>query len=181
MFLSEGPQAPADRSAEQNNLAASADYQKNLNRVFVVCGVRAGLNAIGARANELVQLSDYVLASATQERAQFITDHATLIDQIREQAALVAFEQKLYSENTDRLASATQVVKERTVEIEKVEEELKKAREATDVEIRKLREKSYEVLKLRQKIRDTIDAIERGEKTIRDLEKQATTLDNRNL
>jgi hypothetical protein len=180
LFLSEGPQAPADRTADQNALAASAAYRQNLNRVFVVCGVRAGLNAVAARAGDLVRLSDYVLASTTQERTQFITDHAGLIEQIREQAELVAMEQKLAAENTDRLAAAKQVVVERTAEIEKVEDELKKAREATDVEIRKLRDKSYEVLKLRQIIRDALADNAKGEALIREQEKKAATLDARN-
>lgn len=172
-------QGPADRVLYQTRLTETPTFKQAVSRVFTVCGLRHSLTSIAERSAVLRRLSEYVLAAAAQERQQFMLDHAFIIDQIREQAALVQAEQRLVAENKDRLASADEVVKLRKTEIGQVEEELRQARAVTDAEIKKLREQSYEVLTLRQKIRDAITANEKGEQRIRALEKQVRELDRR--
>ncbi|MFO0930636.1 MAG: hypothetical protein U0736_27000 [Gemmataceae bacterium] len=172
-------QGPTDRTLYQARLVETPTFKATVTRMYTVCGFRYSLNAIADRTAAIRRLSEYVLAAAAQERHQFMLDHAFIIDQIREQAALVQAEQRLVAENKDRLASADEVVKLRQTEIAQVEDELRQARAVTDAEIKTLREKSYEVLTLRQKIRDAITANEQGERRIRELEKQARDLDRR--
>lgn len=172
-------QGPPDRAAYQQRLVETPTFRRQVARVQTVCGLRYSLNAVAQRAAEVRRLTEYVAAAQTQERQQFALDHAAIIDRVREQAALVQAEQKLIAENKERLGSADEVIKLRKAEIGLVEEDLRKARLETDEEIKKLRDKSYEVLTLRQKIRDAITANEKGEQRIRELEKQTRTLDQR--
>jgi hypothetical protein len=160
-------------------LADTPTFKQAVQRVYIVCGVRNSLNLLAERANEVRRLADYVLGSTTLERTQFINDHASLIEQVRDQAALVQTEQKLLNENKDRLTSAEEVVNLRTSEIAQIEKDLKTAQAETDEEIRKLRDKSEQVLKLRQKVRDAITDNQKGERRIGELEKQARSLDDR--
>src|SRR5262249_10474953 len=102
-----------------------------------------------------------------------------IISRIRAQASLVKGEQDLINDSKGRLSSYDTVVKERMAEIKQLKEEYGKSRDVTADEAKKLRELAQQVLDLRLRIRDAIDANEKGEERIRQLEKQVRDLDRR--
>lgn len=163
----------------QQKLVSSDTYKQMVNRTLVVCGLRASLGALTERIGGVRRLNDYVQNSMAQERLQFISDHAFILTQIRTQAELVRLEQTLINGSKERLVSAETVIKERKTEIEQLQGEYTKAKTATAEELKKLQDLTQQVLDLRLRIRDAIDANEKGESRIRDLEKQIRDLDRR--
>lgn len=169
--------ASADRAAYQQALVETVPYRINVRRTYTVCGIEKGLEAIGERAAVLRGLGGYVEQSFGQERLRFSFDYAAIIAQLREQAAVVREEQLRIAGNKTKLADYEQVVRLRTKEIADLEMDLKKSREETAKEIGKLRVLGENVLGLRLRIRDAIRDNERGEKRIRELERQVRDLE----
>jgi hypothetical protein len=161
----------------QQKLLASEPYKQSIARMLVVSGLRTSLDVLSERIGGVRRLNDYVQNSMAQERLQFITDHAFLVEVIRGQATLVLAEQALINGSKERLVAAETVVKERKSEIEQIQGEYNKAREATDQELKKLQDLTQQVLQLRLQIRDAIDANEKGEARIRELEAQVRELE----
>ncbi|MFM7151339.1 MAG: hypothetical protein ACKO23_16000 [Gemmataceae bacterium] len=158
---------------QQVYLVGTETYQQQMKRAMVVCGVRDFLGAIINRGQELRRLSDAVQEALIRERREFTMDYSFLLDMVREQANLVRLEQKMLAGSRERLAGEETVVKERMSEINQLTQELEKARTATSLELRKLKEKSQEVFDLRSRIRDVLGSTQTGEEKIRQLEKQA--------
>jgi hypothetical protein len=170
---------PPSFAEYQNRLVNTKAYKDRISRMLVVCGLRSTLGAFGDRTAGLRRLHDYVQGSLAQERQQFVADHGFVVELIREQGGLVKAEQNLINENKERLTAFETIVKERIAEITQVKEEYGKARATTAAEAKKLRDLTEQVLDLRLKIRSAIEANEKGEESIRQLEKQARDLDRR--
>ncbi len=167
-------------SAEYHRvLVNTKTYRDQISRMLVVCGLRATLMAITQRTSDLRRMNEYAQNSAAQEQQRFVNDHNFVISVIREQAALVKGEQMLINENKERLVGYDVVAKERKAEIAQLTEDYKQLRASTAEEAAKLRQKSQEVLELRLRIRQAIEATERGEERIRALENRIRLLDQR--
>jgi hypothetical protein len=169
--------ASPDRVAYQEALIETEPYRMNVRRTYTVCGVEKGLEAISERAAILRELSRYVQQSFGQERLQFLFDHAAIIEQLREQAAVVRDEEIRIAGNKKKLSDYEQVVRLRTKEITDLTADLAKSRAETAKEITKLRSVSENVLGLRLRIRDAIRDNELGEKRIRELERKVRDLE----
>ena len=169
--------ASPDRATYQNALVETEPYRIYVRRTYIVCGIEKGLEAISERAAVLRSLGEYAQQSSGQERLQFSFDHAAIIEQLREQAAVVREEQLRIAGNKKKLADYEQVVRLRTKEIEDLTADLAKSHAETAKEIGKLRALSENVLGLRLRIRDAIRDNERGEKRIRELERKVRDLE----
>jgi len=168
---------PPDRPAYQQALIESPPYRLLIRRTYVVCGLRASLDAISERAAVLRRLGAYAQNSIAVEWQQFGFDHAAILDQLRDLAAVVREEQLKIAGNEKRLEDYSEVVRRRTKEIEDLEGELKKSRSQTTIEIDRLRETSENVLQMRERVRDAIRDNELGERRIRELEKKVRDLE----
>jgi hypothetical protein len=170
-------QAQANNQNYQQLLLDSAPFKQAFQRYATVVGLRASVPPVMERAAVLRQLAAAVAGSRIQEQQQFVSDHQFLIDQIRGQLALVQYQRNLIRENLEKITLSSEVVKQRQAEIKEVEAELARARETTQAEINQLRQLSNTVLQLRVKIRDAIQANEKGEVRVRELEKQIRDLE----
>jgi len=157
-------------AVDQQKLVATETYKQLVRRVHVVCGLRSSLGAMNERASVLRRLSDYAADAITQEKQQFIVDHGFVVDMIREQLSLARAEFALINENKERLSAYEDAVGKRVEEIKGVKADLKKLRDETSDERKKLRVLSSQILEQRQTIRRNLADIERGEKTLRKLE-----------
>ena len=75
--------APADRPAYQQALVESAPYRTLIRRTYVVCGLRASLDAISDRSVVLRRLATYAQNSLSLEWQQFGFDHEAILNQLR--------------------------------------------------------------------------------------------------
>ena len=168
---------PSDRATYQAALLETEPYRLHIRRTYVVCGLKASLEAISERAAVLRSLSGYVQQSFGQERLQFLFDHAAIIEQLREQAAIVREEQSQIAGNQKKLSDYEQIVRLRQKELDDLSADLAKSREETTKEIAKLRDLSENVLGLRLRVRDAIRDNEFGERRIRELEQKILELE----
>jgi hypothetical protein len=140
--------------------------------MLVVCGLRSTLTAVSDRTAAVRRLNDYAQNATVEERQQFVNDHNFRLTVVREMAGLVKGEQNLIAENKERLLGYETVGKERMAEIALLKEEYTQSRASTAKEVANLRDLSQQVLDLRLKIRDALEATEKSEEQIRSLEKQ---------
>jgi len=170
---------PAYGEQYQSALVATKTFETQVRRVQVVCGLRAGIRAVSERAAVLRRLGDSVSGSIIEDREQFITDHASILESLRQQANLARSMLQLVNETQARVARQTATVEARKIEIKEVNEELDKSREETLQKVTALSKASLEVLKTRQSVRDAIRDTYRGEVRIRELEKRIRELESR--
>ena len=176
-FLAEEDLLTADSKADVGNILEAEPFRVYIRRTYVVCGLKASLEAISERATVLRNLSGYVQQSFGQERLQFLFDHAAIIEQLRDLAAIVREEQIQILGNENKRADYELIVRLRNEEIKELTADLVKSREETVKEIAKLRDLSENVLGLRLRVRDAIRDNEIGEKRIGELEKKVRYLE----
>lgn len=161
-------------------LVNTAEQRKLLRRVYVVCGLKVGLNAITTRAASLRLQTSQVDAVATEERLQFFADDAALLEESRAVAARVFEETAQITENEKKLADQTAVVAVRTKEVADRQQELKESIAATDVAIRRLRDLTERLRQARIESRDLLDTLLDRERQIQDLNRQVIAAEKKN-
>lgn len=166
-----------ESAAYQKALIDTDPFRQQVRRTFVVCGVRAGLEAITERASVLRRLAIYVDQAAALERQQFVFDHAAILEYLREYASVSRDEQQRIDANKMKRADYEEVARVRAKEVKDHEAELTKSRTDTMDEATKLQELSEDLLKLRIKVRDALRDMAKGEQRIRELEKQIRELE----
>ena len=155
----------------------TAIYDSQVKRMLVVCGLKAGLDAISDRAVVLRKLDDYLAATVAEERYYFLADHAALVEEIRQRAALIQTELDLKAENERKLGIQEELVKKRLLDVKQHKEELEESRAETAKKVKELRELSQDLLSKRVEARDVIRDTQAAEKKIRELEKQIIELE----
>jgi hypothetical protein len=145
-------------------------YKTNLQRVYVVCGLRTTLAAIGEEASVLRRLAAAVARGQRQDQLTFILDNTTQIEDLRERAALLQTELERIADNNRKFTEQEALVKKRKAHVEEQETELKESRAKTADAIIELRKLSDQVREKRLELRDAIRKNEEAEKKVRELE-----------
>jgi hypothetical protein len=151
-------------------LADTDAYRNQVKRLMVVCGVRAGLQAISDQAAVQRQLIDYLAGTIQDERGTFAADHAFYVDALRKQAALLLAEIALREESKRKLTVQQEQVKKRQREVKEHQDELKELEARTADSMTQLRKISEDLLNQRTEARDLIRKTLESEKTLRELE-----------
>jgi hypothetical protein len=170
---------PRDSLGFRQRLAYTSTFGNQLKRVYIVCGLRAGLGAVTDRTAVLRKLTDYVEGAILADRQQFVADHAALVEQIRYQATLVQQELASKTENERKLTLQEEQVKKRERDVKQHKEEYDKSKEQTAKKMTELKDLSGKLLEDRLKARDLIRLSLESEKTIRELERQIIELERK--
>jgi hypothetical protein len=152
-------------------------YQSQLNRCFVVCGLKAGLDAVSERTAILRRMNDYLVGTMAEERLLFVADHATQIEEIKKRADLLQAELAQKAENERKLSVQQELVKKRQRDVKQHEEEYKEMRAQTAEKARELAKLSETLLADRIKARDLIRKTEESYQTLRNLENKIRELE----
>ena len=144
--------------------------QQALRRVYVVCGLRMTLAAIGDEAEVVRGLAAAAVKAQEQDLTTFVLDHAVVVEDLRDRAALLQTELDRVADNTTKRDAQKVLVNQRKQDVETLQKELDELRARTAEESAVLHNLSDEVLKVRVKLRDTIQKTLESEKMIRELE-----------
>jgi hypothetical protein len=170
---------PLDSAAFAQRLPDTDAYRNLVKRMEVVCGIRAGLDAISERAVALRKLAADLAATVSEDRMHFVADYAALVEEIKKRADLVQAELALKAETERKFGVQQELVKRREAEIEKHKEDYQKSREQTVEKFKELQKLSDDLLKDRVKARDLIRQTRESERMIRDLEKRIIELERK--
>jgi hypothetical protein len=189
---SAGPDRPKNSQSSQRaaiarllfglstSLAASPDelprYQA---RVYVVCGIKTGLNAIAARTAALRAIESQISSATDDERTQFLSDEFVLLEEARRIAARWREEQASIAENTTNLNRQAVTVKGRIADVEKAEAELKTALGVTEEALKELREVTERARQARIQARDLLGKLSEREQLIRALEQKVQSAETK--
>ncbi len=160
-------------------LANTDAYKNNVKRMLVVCGLKAGIDAIAERSAIQRNLVAYLEGTVQQERGDFVADHAYYVELLRRQAALVKAEEALREESKRKLADQNEQVNRRQKEVNDHKEELKELEAKTADSMKELRKASEQLLNQRTEARDLIRKTQESEKTLRDLEAKIRELERK--
>ncbi len=150
-----------------------------MRRMYVVCGLRVGLDAVSERTAILRGLAMLADSAAAQERTVFLADLAYWLEAAREQAYLVLQEERAIIDSRAKVTAQQALVSKREADVKKAKEQFDDALLKTDEQLRALRKMSGELLADRVLARDKIgellqknEEIERLEKRIRELKQK---------
>jgi hypothetical protein len=167
------PRQPgADWAAFGQRVAVSPQFRSQLQRFYIVCGLKHGLGAISERSAVLRSMADSLTGVMSQERMQFVADHAALLETVREASYLVYLELAKKAESERKLTVEEELVKKRERDVKALTEELGESRAQTADRLKELRELSQKLLDDRVQNRDLIRKTEEAEREIRELERQ---------
>jgi hypothetical protein len=169
----------ADPAAYSERLATTPTFRRMLLRMYKVCGLRVGLNALSDRSAVLRKVASDTTAAAAQERLEFVADHNFVLSQVREIAYLVQVELARKVESERKLTVQEEQVKKRQRDVKQLQEDLDTSRAETQVKVKEMRVLSQRLLDDRVKARDLIRLTEEAEKTIRTLEKMIRDREDR--
>ena len=160
-------------------LAGTNNYLNLVKRMLVVCGLKAGIDAISERSVIQRQLVDYLAGTVQEERGQFGADHAYYVELLRRQAALVKAEEALRDESKRKLAAQIEQVNRRQKEVNDHVTELKELEAKTADSMTDLRKVSQQLLDQRTEARDLIRKTQESESMLRDLEQKIRELEKK--
>ncbi|MFQ3593062.1 MAG: hypothetical protein SNJ82_07715 [Gemmataceae bacterium] len=156
-----------------NSLAATPEeLPRLLTRVYVVCGIKTGLNAITARTTALREIEAQINSAIDDERTQFLSDEFLLLEQARMIAARWRDELASIAENTANVNKQALTVKSRQADVEQAEAELKASLQVTEATLKELQQITERVRVARIQARDLLDQLSQREQTIRQLEQK---------
>jgi hypothetical protein len=141
-------------------------------RVFVVCGIKTGLNAIADRSAALRSINAQIESAIDDERTQFLSDEYVLLEEARQIAARWREEVASIADNTAKLNTQTATVKQRGQDVEKAEAELKQSLAETEKAIAQLRAATEKTRQARIEARDLLLKLGERERLIQELDQQ---------
>jgi hypothetical protein len=168
---------PRDGAEFGIRLADTDTYRNLVRRMLVVCGLRAGLDAIANQSIIQRNLLDYLAATIQEERYQFVADHTYYVELLRKQAALVKAEEILRDESKRKLVAQEEQVNKRQKEVDDHQAELKDLEAKTADSMKELRKVSQDLLNQRTEARDLIRKTQESEKALQELEKRIRQLE----
>jgi len=143
-----------DPAAFQAKLPSTKAYEKAFLRAQVVVGLRAAVEATSRRAVALKQISAYLEQGLVADRADFVREHRLVLDQVREQAALLETDVALLAREQELLRLQTAVVARRGLDVAKYEGELKESRNEVTKDFERVQDRSRKLFALRLEVRD---------------------------
>jgi hypothetical protein len=169
-----------DTEAFGAKLAETKTYRDMVNRVFVVCGLRKGLDAISSRSVALRQLALDLLGTLAQERQDFVADHAVVVAQLRSQLWSGRLQRELEdkAESERKLTVQKELVKKRQRDVALLTDDLSALRDQTARQTKALKELSKDLLDRRLAARDLIRKAIENERLIRRLEEKIRELES---
>jgi hypothetical protein len=153
-----------------NRLVNSEAYKKQVQRCYVVCGLRTVLGVGGDDAEQMKKLATECGFAQDRDLATFVADNIAVIEELRDRAELVKAEANRVAENTTKLTGQKELVEKRKKDVIELRAELQTSREKTLEAAKALRAFTAEVLKRRQEIRDALTKTEETEKEVVKLE-----------
>jgi len=138
--------------------------------VYVVCGLRTTLAGIADEVAEIRRQADAAQLAQDQDLITFVSDHAALVEELRDRYEQMKAEEERVKDNQDKLRAQEALVLKRQTDVKSLTEERTNSQAETAKAVASLRDTSDNVLKLRLKVRDAIKSTEDAEKEIRRLE-----------
>jgi hypothetical protein len=159
-----------------NDKAARDAQGMAMRRMYVVCGLRVGLDAVSERTEILKQLAMLEDSAAAQERQLFLADLAFLVESARDQAAQVASEALAIADSRQKVADQMALVAKRQADVKAAKEAYADAQARTAERLGELRKMSDELLRDRLSARDKIEELLKRNAEIEKLEKRLREL-----
>jgi hypothetical protein len=141
-------------------------------RVFVVCGIKTGLNAIAERSAALRTINAQIESAIDDERTQFLSDEYVLLESARDIAARWQSEVASIADNNAKWNTQSATVKQRALDVEKAEAELKQSLAETEKSIAQLRAATEKTRQARIEARDLLLKLGERERLIQQLDQQ---------
>lgn len=162
---------PVGSAAYYARLPETAAYQKAVQRLIVVCGLRHGVNALSDRTAALVPMAGEVAADTVRERTQFVLDISAWLGLARQLARHLDEEERQLRDVKDLASTQSILSKQSAADAEKALENLRASQLKTRDAFERLKSRSEALLARRQVIQEIIRETEEGENHIRYLEK----------
>jgi hypothetical protein len=159
-----------DEAGGQEGAKTAPEQTQAFQRFLVVVGLQNGIRAINENAQTLARISYELGIEMDRERGDFAAAQQEFLALVQDEASRYGALRTLLEHKRNQVNKQQELVQQRTREIQKLQDEIAAARQATASQREELKKMSQGLFELRLQLRDATEKNQELEKTIRGLE-----------
>ncbi len=154
----------------QPGAAVELDQTQEFRRFVTVVGLEHAVHAINENAQTLARIAYELSVDMERERGDFAASQQEFLALVQDEASRYGSLKSLLDHKRAQANQQQELVRQREMEIQKLQNEIAQARQATAAKREELKKMSQALFELRLQMRDATARNQELEKTIRGLE-----------